>query len=89
MAEPRIVEVQQHIIEMEAVWYRLVHGPSTTMEPPDKRKHQSWCWRCAGHEPAPREDEDRLTIFDHFCYGHHHPLLCDPFRGIIYEKISV
>ncbi len=83
MAEPKITEVQEHIIEMDGIYYHLVDA--TTGEPPDRSKHQSWCWRCAGKVPAPREDEDRLNIFDHYCSGHHKILKCDPDRGIVYK----
>jgi hypothetical protein len=83
MAEPTITEVQEHVIEMDGIKYHLVDAEKT-LEPPDRNKHQSWCWRCAGHELAQKEDEDRLHIFDHYCYGHRKPLLCDPDRGIVY-----
>lgn len=87
MSEPKISEVQEHIIEMERVRYRLVDA--TTLDLPARPAHQSWCWHCAGNAPAPPEDEDRIKIFDHYCCGHHKTLRCDPFRGIIYEKINL
>lgn len=85
MAEPMITEVQEHIVEMEGIRYHL--EDVTGGEPPDRSKHQSWCSRCDGNDPAPREDEDRIRIFDHYCYGHHKTLRCDPDRGIVYKRI--
>lgn len=84
MAEPEIIEIQEHVIMMEGVQYHL--EDVTGGEPPDRNSHQSWCWRCDGHELAPHEDGDRYRIFDLYCYGHHKPLLCDPNRGIVYKR---
>ena len=87
MAEPKIIEVQEHIIEMDGIRYHLFDA-STGESRPDARKHQSWCWCCDGNELAPRDDEDRYKIFDHYCSGHDKTLRCDPDRAIVYRRIE-
>jgi len=81
--EPKITEVQEHVIEMEGTKYHLIDVSNVL-----KENHQSWCWQCDGHNPAPRDDEDRLSIFDHYCYGRNKTLKCDPDRGLVYKSFE-
>jgi hypothetical protein len=85
MAEPTIVEVQEHIIEMQTVRYHLVNLSNSGLE---RGNHQPWCQHCDGNTPAPRDDEDRIKLFDHYCHGYQIPLLCDPHRAIVYKRID-
>lgn len=87
MAEPTITEIQEQIIELDGVRFHLVDV--SREERPDEKKHQSWCWKCDGRDPAPCDDEDRLHIFDHYCYGSHFPLCCDPIRGKVYKRVLI
>ena len=84
MSQPTITEVQEHIILMEGVRYRLADVSKLGLP---RKEHQPWCVHCDGHSMAPLEDLDRIHIFDHYCYGHHSPLLCRPDIGLVYKLI--
>jgi hypothetical protein len=84
MSEPEITEIQEQIIDMEGIKYRLVDLSRSGL---DRKKHESWCAHCDGNAQAPPEDMDRFRIFDHFCYGHRWPLLCKPEKGLVYKKV--
>ena len=85
MAEPDIVEVQEHIIEMDGVRYHLeqLQDRDFTRTP-----HQPWCEHCHGNDLAPREDEDRYRIFDHYCSPRRQPLRCDPDNAVVYRRMD-
>jgi predicted RNA-binding Zn-ribbon protein involved in translation (DUF1610 family) len=88
MAEPRITVVQEHIIEVDGARYRLVDLNASGLE---RSKYQPRCQCCDGKAFAPRKDEDGLPLFDHYCYGHHiplMPLMCDPDRAIVYKHVD-
>jgi hypothetical protein len=87
MSEPTIIEIQEHIIEMDGIQYRLYDVSSEGKTPEMLKNHWSFCWKCDGNEYAPREDMDRYRIFDHYCHGHHKTLRCDPNRGIVYKRV--
>jgi len=85
MAEPTIIEIQPQIIEMDGKRYQLECVSCRGLK---RTQHQQWCVHCDGNGLAPREDEDRIRIFDHYCYGHRKPLLCEPESGIVYKQID-
>lgn len=85
MSEPKIIETQEQIIEMDGVRYRLEDISHSGLE---RGKHQPWCQFCDGNARAPLDDEDRVSLFDHYCYGHQKPLLCDPDRALVYRRIE-
>ena len=80
-----IRETQEHIIEMDGVKYHLENVSTLGLERP---RHQPWCVFCDGNGLAPKEDMDRLRLFDNYCYGHQRPLLCCPERGFVYKRVS-
>lgn len=86
MAEPKITEVQEQIIEMDGIKYHLVDLSSSGLE---RGKHQPWCQHCDGNVYAPRDDEDRLHLFDHYCIGYGKPLQCSPERAMVYKRVEV
>lgn len=83
MAIPVITEVQEQIIEMDGVRYHLVDLSGSGLARPP---HQPWCIHCDGNDLAPRDDPDRFRIFDEYCHGHQHPLLCKPEQGLVYKR---
>lgn len=76
MSEPIIKQVQEQIIEMDGTQYRIVDVSNEI--PP---KHQCGCYFCDGNQRAPHDDQDRLNVFDHYCFGHRWPLSCTPNGG--------
>jgi hypothetical protein len=89
MAEPRITEVQEQIIEMEGVRYHLVNVAQWP-KPPNQ---QSCCYYCDGHELTP-EDPDRYRAFDHVCKPdavwteQDAPMLCCSREGWVYKRMD-
>jgi hypothetical protein len=85
MTDGKIIEVQEQIIEQDGVRYHLVNisNSGLTLSP-----HQPWCQHCDGLDSAPKKDEDRLHIFDNYCYGNQRPLLCLPDIGLVYKRME-
>jgi hypothetical protein len=79
-----IKEVQEHIIELDGVRYRL--ACVTCM--PKPQGHDSWCVLCDGNDRAPADDPDRYRLFDEYCHGYRRPLHCEPHYGIVYKRID-